>query len=92
MDVALLNFLCFWKRDYRKGFTQLSKRPFSLKLCLWLLAVFMVFSLFYYVSDDLTTLLDANTRNVALNKAQATAAKGLQVIAMVHRHGSVDPI
>ncbi|KDQ56288.1 hypothetical protein JAAARDRAFT_36462 [Jaapia argillacea MUCL 33604] len=45
---------------------------------------------FYYVSEDSTPLLDANTRNVVLNKAQATAAKGLRVIAMAYGHGSVD--
>jgi P-type Ca2+ transporter type 2C len=45
---------------------------------------------FYYVSDDSTPGLDANTRSVILNKAQATASRGLRVIAMAYGHGSVE--
>lgn len=47
---------------------------------------------FYYVSDDSTPGLDASTRNVILNKAQATASRGLRVIAMAYGHGSVEPV
>lgn len=46
---------------------------------------------FYYVSDGSTPVLDSNTRGVILNKAQATASRGLRVIAMAYGHGSVDP-
>lgn len=45
---------------------------------------------FYYVSDDSTPALDANTRSVILNKAQTTAGRGLRVIAMAYGHGSVE--
>ncbi|KAF9463547.1 Ca-transporting ATPase [Collybia nuda] len=45
---------------------------------------------FYYVNEDSTPGLDANTRNVILRKAQATAARGLRVIAMAYGYGSVD--
>lgn len=45
---------------------------------------------FYYVSGDSTPGLDANTRSVILNKAQATASRGLRVIAMAYGHGSVE--
>jgi P-type Ca2+ transporter type 2C len=47
---------------------------------------------FYYVSDDSTPGLDANTRSVILNKAQATASRGLRVIAMAYGHGAVEPV
>jgi Ca2+-transporting ATPase len=46
---------------------------------------------FYYVSDDSTPGLDINTRSVILNKAQATASRGLRVIAMAYGLGSVEP-
>jgi P-type Ca2+ transporter type 2C len=46
---------------------------------------------FYYVSEDSTPALDASTRSVVLNKAQATASRGLRVIAMAYGHGSVEP-
>jgi len=46
---------------------------------------------FYYVSEDSTPALDASTRSVILNKAQATASRGLRVIAMAYGHGSVEP-
>ena len=45
---------------------------------------------FYYVSEDSTPGLDANMRNVILSKAQATAAKGLRVLAMAYGYGSVE--
>lgn len=45
---------------------------------------------FYYVNEDSTPGLDANTRNVILTKAQATASRGLRVIAMAYGYGSVD--
>ncbi|KAL0955624.1 hypothetical protein HGRIS_001857 [Hohenbuehelia grisea] len=45
---------------------------------------------FYYVSDDSTPGLDANTRQAILDKAHATAARGLRVIAMAYGYGSVD--
>jgi len=45
---------------------------------------------FYYVSEESTPGLDANTRNVILIKAQATASRGLRVIAMAYGYGSVD--
>lgn len=44
---------------------------------------------FYYVSDDSTPGLDASMRNVILSKAQATATKGLRVLAMAYGYGSV---
>jgi Ca2+-transporting ATPase len=46
---------------------------------------------FYYVSDESTPGLDVNTRSVILSKAQATASRGLRVIAMAYGHGSVEP-
>ncbi|KAF8058702.1 Ca-transporting ATPase [Lyophyllum atratum] len=45
---------------------------------------------FYYVNDESTPALDANTRNVILTKAQATAARGLRVLAMAYGYGSVE--
>lgn len=45
---------------------------------------------FYYVNDESTPALDANTRNVILNKAQATATRGLRVLAMAYGFGGVD--
>ncbi|KAI0365072.1 calcium-transporting ATPase [Pilatotrama ljubarskyi] len=45
---------------------------------------------FYYVSDESTPALDANTRNVVLAKAQATASRGLRVIALAYGYGSVE--
>lgn len=44
---------------------------------------------FYYVNDESTPALDANTRNVILTKARSTASKGLRVIAMAYGYGSV---
>ncbi|KAI0774913.1 calcium-transporting ATPase [Trametes elegans] len=45
---------------------------------------------FYYVSDDSTPALDANTRNVILTKAQSTASRGLRVIALAYGYGAVE--
>ncbi|KAF5375534.1 hypothetical protein D9615_009193 [Tricholomella constricta] len=45
---------------------------------------------FYYVNDDSTPALDANTRNVIVNKAHGTAARGLRVLAMAFGYGSID--
>ncbi|KAG6918869.1 hypothetical protein DXG01_010933 [Tephrocybe rancida] len=45
---------------------------------------------FYYVNDESTPALDTNTRNVILSKAQATAARGLRVLAMAYGFGSMD--
>ncbi|KAG5642209.1 hypothetical protein DXG03_003400 [Asterophora parasitica] len=45
---------------------------------------------FYYVSDESTPTLDANTRNVIITKAQATAGRGLRVLAMAYGFGSID--
>ncbi|EIN06438.1 Ca-transporting ATPase [Punctularia strigosozonata HHB-11173 SS5] len=41
----------------------------------------------YYVSDDSTPHLDSNTRKVIMDKAQATASRGLRVLAMASGHG-----
>lgn len=46
---------------------------------------------FYYVSEDSTPGLDPTTRKVILSKAQATAARGLRVIAVAYGYGSVEP-
>ncbi|EJF60700.1 calcium ATPase transmembrane domain M-containing protein [Dichomitus squalens LYAD-421 SS1] len=45
---------------------------------------------FYYVSDDSTPALDANTRNVILTKAQTTASRGLRIIALAYGYGPVE--
>lgn len=45
---------------------------------------------FYYVSEDSTPGLDANTRNVIISKANATATQGLRVIAMAYGYGPVE--
>lgn len=45
---------------------------------------------FYYVSDESTPALDANSRGVILSKAQATASRGLRVIALAYGYGSVE--
>ncbi|OSX61640.1 hypothetical protein POSPLADRAFT_1046930 [Postia placenta MAD-698-R-SB12] len=45
---------------------------------------------FYYVSDDSTPALDANTRAVILTRAQSTASRGLRVIAVAYGYGSVE--
>ncbi|KAF8161376.1 Ca-transporting ATPase [Crassisporium funariophilum] len=43
---------------------------------------------FYYVNDESTPALDANTRNVITTRANTTAARGLRVIAMAFGYGS----
>jgi len=43
---------------------------------------------FYYVNEDSTPALDANTKNVIISRANATAARGLRVIAMAYGYGS----
>lgn len=45
---------------------------------------------FYYVNDESTPQLDANTRNVITTRAQTTASKGLRVIAMAYGYGPVE--
>ncbi|KAH9889286.1 E1-E2 ATPase-domain-containing protein [Cubamyces lactineus] len=45
---------------------------------------------FYYVSEESTPALDANTRSVVLAKAQATASRGLRVIALAYGYGAVE--
>jgi Ca2+-transporting ATPase len=45
---------------------------------------------FYYVSEESTPGLDASTRNVISLKANATASRGLRVIAMAYGFGPVD--
>ncbi|KAF9012607.1 Ca-transporting ATPase [Cyathus striatus] len=45
---------------------------------------------FYYVNDESTPSLDANTKNVILTKAHAAASRGLRVLAMAYGYGSVD--
>lgn len=45
---------------------------------------------FYYVGEDSTPGLDANTRNVVMSKAQSTASRGLRVIAMAYGYGAVE--
>lgn len=47
---------------------------------------------FYYVADDSTPGLDGNTKSMILNKANATASRGLRVIAMAYGYGSVKDI
>ncbi|PPQ78974.1 hypothetical protein CVT25_002258, partial [Psilocybe cyanescens] len=46
---------------------------------------------FYYVSEESTPALDANTKNVIMTRANATAARGLRVIAMAFGYGSASP-
>jgi Ca2+-transporting ATPase len=46
---------------------------------------------FYYVSDSSTPGLDASTRSTILTRANASAAKGLRVLAMAYGYGSLDP-
>ncbi|KAF8911582.1 Ca-transporting ATPase [Gymnopilus junonius] len=43
---------------------------------------------FYYVNEDSTPALDANTRNAIVTRANATASRGLRVIAMAYGFGS----
>lgn len=43
---------------------------------------------FYYVNEDSTPALDSNTKSVIMTRANATAARGLRVIAMAYGHGS----
>jgi Ca2+-transporting ATPase len=43
----------------------------------------------YFVAEDSTPTLDTNTRNVIMNKARSTAARGLRVIATAYGYGSV---
>ncbi|EKM53692.1 uncharacterized protein PHACADRAFT_163996 [Phanerochaete carnosa HHB-10118-sp] len=45
---------------------------------------------FYYVGEDSTPGLDANTRSVVMSKAQSTASRGLRVLAMAYGYGSVE--
>ncbi|KAJ3486684.1 hypothetical protein NLJ89_g11789 [Agrocybe chaxingu] len=46
---------------------------------------------FYYVSEESTPALDANTRNVITTRANAAAAKGLRILAMAYGYGSANP-
>ncbi|PPQ83830.1 hypothetical protein CVT26_005189, partial [Gymnopilus dilepis] len=46
---------------------------------------------FYYVNEESTPALDANTRNAIATRANATAARGLRVIAMAYGFGSAVP-
>jgi Ca2+-transporting ATPase len=43
---------------------------------------------FYYVNEESTPSLDANTKNVIMTRANTAAAKGLRVIAMAYSYGS----
>lgn len=45
---------------------------------------------YYFITDGSTPTLDAGTRSVILNNAQATASRGLRVIAMAYGYGSID--
>jgi Ca2+-transporting ATPase len=47
---------------------------------------------FYYVADDSTPGLDSSTKSIILNKAHATASRGLRVIAMAYGYGSVKEV
>jgi Ca2+-transporting ATPase len=46
----------------------------------------------YFISNDSTPVLDVNTKNMIMNHAKMTAARGLRVIAMAYGHGSVGDI
>ncbi|CAG8726899.1 16330_t:CDS:1, partial [Acaulospora colombiana] len=46
---------------------------------------------FYYVSDESTPGLDASIRGTILSRAQASASRGLRVIAMAYGYGTIDP-
>jgi P-type Ca2+ transporter type 2C len=46
---------------------------------------------FYYVNEESTPSLDANTKNVIMTRANTAAAKGLRVIAMAYSYGSANP-
>lgn len=43
---------------------------------------------FYYVNEDSTPALDSNTKSVIMTRANATAARGLRVIAVAYGHGT----
>ncbi|KAJ6623934.1 hypothetical protein B0H10DRAFT_2162271 [Mycena sp. CBHHK59/15] len=43
---------------------------------------------FYYVNDESTPALDANTRRVIFGRAQGVASRGLRVVAMAYGLGS----
>lgn len=45
---------------------------------------------YYFVTDGSTPALDVSTRSVILNNAQATASRGLRVIAMAYGYGSIE--
>lgn len=45
---------------------------------------------YYFITDGSTPALDASTRSIILNNAQATASRGLRVIAMAYGYGSID--
>lgn len=47
---------------------------------------------FYYIADDSTPGLDNNTKLMILNKAYATASRGLRVLAMAYGYGSVKEV
>ena len=47
---------------------------------------------FYYIADDSTPGLDANTKSMILRKAHATASRGLRVIAVAYGYGSVKEV
>jgi P-type Ca2+ transporter type 2C len=46
---------------------------------------------FYYVSDESTPGLDSTARNIIMTRVQASASRGLRVIAMAYAFGSLDP-
>ena len=45
---------------------------------------------FYYVNEESTPSLDANTKNAIMTRANTAAAKGLRVIAMAYSYGSAN--
>jgi P-type Ca2+ transporter type 2C len=45
---------------------------------------------YYYVSDDSTPVLDANTHSIIFNRAENIASRGLRVVAMAYGAGSPD--
>lgn len=45
---------------------------------------------FYYVNEESTPALDAHTRNVITTKANASASRGLRILAMAFGYGSSD--
>ncbi|KAH7102158.1 calcium-transporting ATPase [Auriculariales sp. MPI-PUGE-AT-0066] len=95
-DVALLNAAySFGFGELRNTFQRSSEKPFNSEQK-YMMMTYIKGSIeavlercrFYFVSDEATPGLDAQTRSLILSRAEGVAARGLRVLAMAYAHGS----